>query len=371
MTELTRALRDAGHEVRIVGPAIDEASTLGESSAWVRTLKRRVPKSAYELLELGYSAVATARLLRAALAFGPDAIYERYNLHLHAGRFVARLLGKPLLLEVNSPLAVERAEFGGLALPRLARWSERSSWRAADHVLPVTGVLADHVRQAGVPPERILVVPNGVDLREYAALPDRVQAKAAFGFAADTVVLGFVGFVRAWHGLARVLEFADRHRELPLALLIVGDGPDARALVEQAAALGLGDRVRVTGTVPRRDVVRHVAAFDIALQPAVTPWASPLKLFEYLAAGCAVIAPDLHNIREVLTHEREALLFDPARPDGLIEPLARLCQDAALRRRLGEAARALVVRHPYTWHANAQRVAGLVNVSNAKAVRHA
>ena len=130
--------------------------------------------------------------------FQPELIYERYNLYFLAGTLVARRSGVPLFLEVNAPLAEERSRHGGLGLPWLARWLERFVWRSADRVLAVTGVLKAMIAAAGVPPERIEVVPNGIDPARFAALPARPEAP-------DPVVLGFVGFVRDWHGLDAVI----------------------------------------------------------------------------------------------------------------------------------------------------------------------
>ena len=366
MTELTRALRKAGHEVLIVGPHLSEGSALGESSGLIKRLKRMLPGALYEVLEFLYSIAALWRLARAAWAFKPDAIYERYNLHLHAGRFVARAMGVKLLLEVNAPLTEERAAYGGLKLKDFAAWSDRLIWRGADYVLPVTDALADYVRKAGVPEERIVVIPNGVDLAMYPGRVEHEAAKARLGLDGK-VVLGFVGFVRDWHGLPQIIDFVAQRRDLPLYLLIVGDGLDRARLEARIAELGIGDRARITGFVPRTEVPVYIAAFDVALQPAVTAWASPLKLFEYLAAGCAVIAPDARNIREVLTHQRDALLFDPADAGQLVESLRRLCDEPELRERLGEQGRRLVIERPFTWEHNAAVVARLAQPGGTRA----
>ena len=99
-----------------------------------------------------------------------------------------------------------------------------------------------------------------------------------------------------------------------------------------------------------------VAGFDIALQPRSVDYASPLKIFDYMAAGRAIVAPDQPNIREVLQDGRTALLFDPARPDAMWEAVARLLEDRGLRARLGQAARAELEARDYTWRGNAKRI---------------
>jgi len=354
--ELTRALAARGHEIIFVGPKVVEQEDFGSDGGVVAALKKRLPKALYELLELGYSLLAYARLARAVRRHRPDCLYERYNLYLPAGVWIKRRFGLPMLLEVNAPLYEERARYGGLGLPRLARWSERYAWRGADMCLPVTDVLADYLRAAGVPETRIRVIPNGIDWEKFRHLPDTDAAKAALGLE-GRLVLGFTGFVREWHGLERVVDVVARGAER--VLLVVGDGPARPAIEARAQALGVADRVRFTGVVERDAVARHVAAFDVALQPDVVPYASPLKLFEYLALGRAVVAPDTRNIREVLRHGDNAWLFDASDPEAFARAVETLCADPDLRTRLGARARATIDEGGYTWAANAERVEAL------------
>jgi glycosyltransferase involved in cell wall biosynthesis len=355
---LMAALREAGHELITVGPADYESLQFGEQRGLVARLRARLPKWLYELLEIGYSFPDFLRLSRAIRRHRPVAIYERYNLHLLSGAWARSLFRLPLILEVNAPLAEERGRYGGLALPRLARRLEGYVWRAADYALPVTQVLAGHLTAVGVSEQRIRVVANGAD-REFLEPHDRQAAKARRGLSGRTV-LGFTGFVREWHRLERVLELIARHRDRDWHFSVVGDGPARPGLEKLAAELGIADRVAFTGVVERADVPGHVASFDVALQPDVVPYASPLKLIEYLAMGRAIVAPAAPNIREVLEHERNALLFDPADDQAFATAIERLCGDTALRERLGAEARATIERRGLTWSANAATVTRLI-----------
>jgi glycosyltransferase involved in cell wall biosynthesis len=350
--ELVAALRRAGHEVLVVGPR-----ELSDRRGAVGALKSRLPKAAFQAMELAYSVVAFRRLRDAWRSFQPDFLYERYNLFLLAGMWLKRRYGTRLLLEVNSPLALERAEHGGLALPGLAHWLEGATWRAADAVLPVTAELARFVREKGVPDERIVVVPNGVDRAVFSPRPGLGEAvRSRYGLKGK-IVLGFTGFLRPWHGLRTVIDvLAELGAAAPLHFLVVGDGPARTELEAQARARGVANMISITGVVGREGVPSHVAAFDIALQPDVTAYASPLKLFEYMALGRAIVAPNQPNIREVLDHGVNALLFDPRDPGAFRAVVERLCLDAALRTRLGAAACETIDRHGYLWDENARRV---------------
>lgn len=372
--EMVHALRSLGHEVLVVGPAgADDTHPsggmgggIGDEKGWVSRLRSALPKAVYELLELGYSFLAYRRLAAAARRFQPDVLYERYNLFLLAGVMLRCRLDIPLLLEVNAPLVEERSRFGGLGLPWMAGWAEQRAWCGADAVLPVTQVLAGHVQARGVPASRITVIHNGINEAQFAAAPTPAEAKRALGWD-DALVLGFTGFVRDWHGVDRVLHWMASERAPARArLLMVGDGPARPALEALARELSLGDRVRFTGVVDRHDIPAHVAAFDIALQPAVVAYASPLKLFEYLALGKAIVAPRVPNLEEILRDGDNAVLFDADQAGGFESALSRLCHDPALRAQVAAGARASIAQQGLTWRANAQRVAALAQTLSTR-----
>lgn len=363
--EMIDAMRSLGHEVRVVAPLADQVEgRMGGGVGWVHRLKALLPKAIYELMELAYSLVAYRKLMAAAREFRPDVIYERYNLFLLAGLMARRRLGVPLLLEVNAPLVLERSQHsGGLALQKLARWAEGKAWRGADAVLPVTAVLAGHVREYGVPADRIHVIPNGINRAHFAHAPSPAEAKARLGLTGREV-LGFTGFVRDWHGVDRIVDWmATPGAPANTHLLVVGDGPVRAELEAQARRLGLADRVSFTGVIHRDQVPAHVAAFDVALQPAVTPYASPLKLMEYLVLGKAVIAPATLNLQEVLTDGVNALLFDEAQPGALEQALQQLSSDEPLRQRLAQGAADTIDQLDLTWLGNARKVTALVGAA--------
>lgn len=359
--EMIAAMRKQGHEVCVVAPAAGDEGRMGGGVGWVHRLRSALPNALYELMEFAYTWVAYRRLRKAAADFQPDVIYERYNLFLLAGLMLKKRLGIPLLLEVNSPLVYERSSHsGGLSMKMLAQWAEGTAWRGADFVLPVTQVLGDYVRAYGVAPERMVVIPNGINEAHFESAPTPEQAKKERGLTGK-LVLGFTGFVRDWHGVDRVIRWmAGSDAPDNAHLLVVGDGPVRADLEALAANLGIVERVTFTGVIHRDQVPAWVASFDIALQPAVVAYASPLKLMEYLVMAKAVVAPRTPNLCEVLDDGVNALLFEADEPDALERALARLCSDAELRERLAAGARASISRLDLTWDGNARRVIELV-----------
>lgn len=368
MDEMIDALRALGHQIILVGPARGGQQTeFGADAGLIAMLKRLLPRAIYEVLEAAYSAPAFLRLYRAYQKHRPDFIYERYNLFMFAGIWLKRITGATLLLEVNGPIFEERAAHDGLSLRRFAAAAQGVTWRGADFVLPVTGVLAGYLRRYGVPDERIQVIPNGVNPVRFSDSLTLSAAKQLLGLD-GRLVLGFTGFVRSWNALDLVIELIAREGEKHnLHLLIVGDGPARREIEQMASELAVSNRVTLSGVVGRDEVANYVSAFDIALIPGVTEYASPLKLFEYMALSRAIVAPDMPNIREILMDGENAVLFNPNDRNAFAPAILRLIADAPLRQHIAAQAKAAIGAQGLSWARNAERVVELaMSVTNER-----
>lgn len=369
---LIRAFEALGHEVWEVGlvrhgreapPRAADDSSPGKSRwQWVT----RLPRFLRELAEYGYNGVARHRVMRETAKFEPDFLYERYAFGNAAGILTARRSGTPLMLEVNSPMVLELSRTRGLSFPGLARRVENWVWRSADRVCTVSGVLRDMLIEEGVEGERISVLHNGVDLEHYA-WPDRAlareEARRALGLAPQAeagteqeLVCGFVGYYRTWHRLDLALRALAAPELRHARLVLIGEGPAGEELATLAAKLGVSDRLHFAGVRTHGEIPALLPAFDIALMPAINPYASALKLHEYLAASLPVIAPDQANLREIVVSEENGLLIETDDEDALGDAMVRLARDRALRDRLGARGRATIEERDCTWLGNARRV---------------
>lgn len=367
---LAGGLEKLGFTVEVVGPPgvdLDPNSTIapttGQAPTFLGVLARRAPQLAFELLEIGYNLVALPRLLARCHAPKPALIYERYALYNAAGVLAGRLLGVPVVLEVNETVGVDRTRQGKkVALPALARWFERRILRTATGVVVVSGYLRDYVREAGVPGERIRVTPNAVDAERFD--PDRIHGRdlrARFGLEGATVI-GFAGSFTKWHGLDLLIRAtAALMPEFPdLRLLLVGDGARREASEQLARDLGIRERVVFTGKVPHAEMPRYLAAMDLGVMPASNVYGSPMKIFEYQAMGLPAVAPRFGPLEEAIVAGETGFLFKPGSEADLAARLRQLVADPGARKAMGEAARRRV-RSRHLWEHNARTVLDLAD----------
>jgi len=358
--ELTNAFLKTGHELKFVAPSLNENSDFGHDGGIVTKLKKLLPRALYELLELTYSFWIFIKLVIAIKKFKPAFIYERYNLYQPAGVLVSKLFKIPLILEVNAPLVYERKTYSGLSLVKFAKWIENYTWKNATHTLPVTNVLAEHLRKAGVKEKNITVIHNGVRQQFI----DEMLAKSINkNKNKKEIVIGFTGFIHPWHGMDKAIHAIAQHKNLPLKLVCVGDGnilPELKALAKE---LGVANKIEFAGLVTRDKVLGYVEQFDITLQPDVTDYASPLKMFEYMAVGSIIIAPNCPNIKEILS-DKTALFFEKGNQNSFIEQLNNAIEHIDEFNDLRIAVKNSVIEKGFVWEENAKRIIDLVTAMN-------
>jgi glycosyltransferase involved in cell wall biosynthesis len=298
--------------------------------------------------------------LCSALAEGSayDAIYERYSLWSYAAMGFARDNGIPGLLEVNAPLIDEQIKHRGLINPELAMDVAERVYAAAAHLIAVSDEVAAYLEGFDAAKGKISVIPNGVDAKRFP--PDLTPSLPA---TPSWFTLGFVGSIKPWHGLNALVDTFDiLHRSGHDArLLIVGDGPERPALEAELAARGLDDAVQWTGAVDHDRVPGLLASMDAAIAPYPDGqkfYFSPLKIFEYMAAGLPVVASRIGQIDKVLRHGETGLLCPAGSAPDLASAVARLIEDRALGRKLGNAARE-VACHEHSWDGVAREILSL------------
>jgi glycosyltransferase involved in cell wall biosynthesis len=362
VAEIIKAFRQLQHEVRVISLIGETTNTASKAqSRWTR-VARLMPGCVYELGEIAYNLHGYRTLSQAVRDYRPDFIYDRYVSYNYSAVGIGRRYGIPVVLEVNSPYSLQKQTFDEtLYFKHVLRLFERKICRDATWVVVVSTPLKKFLVSIGVPHERIVVMPNGTDPDVFHPAIDGEAIRQQYGLDGK-IVLGFCGILRPWHGLDLLLQAFEEVMQgrTDVHLLIVGDGPIRAELEGLLDARGLARHVTITGRQPHAKVRSFVAAMDIAVSPRATFYASPMKILEYMGMGKAIVAPDMENIRDILTHEHDGLLFRPEDGGSLAKSLQHLIADVAVRSQLGQAARQKIVAER-TWLHNAKDVIRLID----------
>lgn len=245
---------------------------------------------------------------------------------------VGRLLRKRVVVKITGMQAA-KALADRRPTWRLRRWILD---RTADVLVAVSTEMMETLSRLGVARERCVLIPNGVRLTPVADADREATKNEWLGDAAEHVML-YVGRLEAVKGVRRLLPmWSVMPRRNAATLVIVGDGPLRAELERQAAACGLGRSVRFLGSQP--DVTPFYLTADVFVLPSTSEGLSN-ALLEAMAAKLSVVAADVGGNRDVVENGVSGFLVDWANETASIELLVRLLDDAALRRRLGEAAR--------------------------------
>lgn len=293
-----------------------------------------------------------------------DAVLVR-NLKL-ADYLLRQGLKTPVYFETHEIFAQsfveEHPQLSGSVRGKYAALKEREAfvYRNACGVFALTSLLVeDIVNDYGANPERLAVLPDGFD-PELAELA-RQRAESRLRRPGPVRVL-YLGSLHPWKGVGTLV---DAMAHVPEAELVIAGGETHRIdeLTARAKMLGIEQRVHFLGKVSPVERFDVIADADICALPLTNTsiasrYTSPLKLFEYMAMGKAIVSADLPSLREVVKDMESALLCDVSDPVSFAAAIRCLCLDPALQFRLGRAASTLAAA--YAWSARAERIAGRI-----------
>ena len=367
-------LQQAGHDVRVFElkgrdvVQIDDIEFLEDTRPAKLGLSGKRPfrfaESAIRrlqgLLNLPYYAFFDSRrFYEAAIHSLPkyELCHEHNGLFSPATALACRRLNKPYVLTFSADPIFEAElvgrPFQGTHL-RVAQKQARFTYEQADQILCVSNPAKTHlVEKWQITPDKINVLPNGVDIQLFSK-PQNINAVRAEWGVGDSPVISFMGGFQPWHGLDNLIEsFATILTHVPNAkLMLVGDGPIRADLEQKIAECGVTAATIITGLLPQKRMPELLSIADIAVIPypklPQELWFSPLKLYEYMAAGKAIVASSAGQIAEVLVNGRNGLLVESGNIPEFTQAVLSLLNNPEKRQKLGEIARKQAIEH-HSW----------------------
>lgn len=353
--QLADALAMVGARVTLVTPTTarpeDPAAILGRPVAPGLTCRQVADprrQLSYRLLGLGRSNKPFLSSLKRWLRDNEQPVDAFYVRNLKLAEALLRQPGlPPVFFHAHEHFARVFAEDHGERAWRhrrkLAALKEREGfvYRNVAGIVSTVSCIVDDIRTDYGQDIPAVVVPNGVDLTAALATPDASPSAGADG----RLIALYLGSLHPWKGVETVLRALPQTAAAVDLVIAGGNAQRVAELRQLAAGLGVEPRVRFLGAVPPAERFAVIAAADLALLPLTerssmaSRYTSPLKLFEYMAMGRAVLAADLPSVRDVVSDGREAVLVAPDQPPAWAAAMTALAGDAERRQRLGEAAR--------------------------------
>ncbi len=358
---VVKALTDLNHHVTVISPPgcnpMQEEKTKSENSPkLINTifsfLSRNCPEFLFEFLEVAYNISAFFKISKQLKNKKIDLIYERYFLFSIASILISKKYNIPIIYEVNDSSFVPRLR--QLKLVKIANYIERMVFSRADALITVSNYFKNCLVEAGIPEEKIDVSHNAVDPNLFS--PGKTK-ELNIKIPRDRLILGFVGLFVKWVGLEDLVHLYHQiHSQHPEThLLLVGGGPQESHVRKIVSDFQLQLHVTITGKVPHREIPSYIKVMDICIIPKHEKYTSPVKLFEYMAMGKAVLVPAYESLGEVIEHGKNGMLFDPNNDHHFLSLLKQMVKNKELLKSLAENARRDVLRN-YTWRKNALQI---------------
>jgi len=288
--------------------------------------------------------------------------YDRYAYFSFGVVFLAKLFRKPYVIEVNTTCL--DYDVRPMHFRYLAKIIEKYVFKQAKLITVVSGYLKNKiVSEYNIKNSKIIITPNAINPSDYEFLkvPNSCENMAAVkNFCKGKIIIGFIGVFVPWHGLNFLIEvfetildkYSDKCR---IGLLLVGDGPTRSDVENSIVQKNIIDYVHITGFVDHCDVKSYIDMFDIAVMPDSNPFGSPMKIFEYMAMGKAIVAPKYGPIEEVIRHGFTGELFEIKNFIDCKEKISKLIADGEKRKEIGLSAQKYVFEQ-HTWKKNIQNI---------------
>lgn len=357
---VAKGFEKLGHQLEIVSPRIWSGSNMKEKAkvkTQGKTYYLKIPRVLFEVLEILYNIPAFFRLFVLCATKRFDVLYERYAFLNLSGFLVSCMFKKPLFLEVNFTTRTQVHPKRTKVFSKLERYVENIVFQHATVIIVISDKLKNDISEHGINGEKILVLPNAVDIEQFQPTNVHKNIRFQYGINNGDKLIGFVGSFYPWHGLDFLIDSFKLVLEeyKTVNLMLIGDGQMCEGLKRRIAKEHLQERVIFTGSVDHESLADYIAIFDIGIMPDSNNYGSPMKIFEYMAIGKPIVAPRLKPIEAVINDEQEGFLFTQRKREELKRALITLLNDTELCKKMGKAGREKVCRE-HTWKKNVSKI---------------
>lgn len=292
----------------------------------------------------------------------PDILFSRLELYNCTGTWLSKVLNIPLAVEADCPPSYEHKNFFGKEFFHVGNVSEKlelQTLRNADAVIAISNILKNYYVEQGIASEKIHVIPNGADPDKFCPQEKPKELVEKYNLQ-DKIVIGWIGALVGWSGIESLLKTAVHILEnYPnVAFMMIGGGPNQDLFRKELHIRDFAPRVILSGSLPHVQIPDYLACMDVVLAPypRLPFWyASSMKIFEYMAAGKALVASDVGQVSDIIRDGHNGLLFDPDNTDELAKKIILLLENEPLRKQIGEQARQDLLQN-YTWEHHAKQI---------------
>lgn len=359
---LMEALEDLGHTIRLFWRnAAPEALDGRKVEHRERPLKRSLAKILHEPHQLLKNFRYVMEEVKILSHERPDVLVSRLDKYVATAPLLKQIFGLPLVVEADAPVAYEFRRYHPeyWKSPVVLELLEGSVLRSADAIVTVSREIAEYILRYGVSVERVFVVPNAADVRKFNPAVSGAGIRARYDLD-NRIVIGFIGSFHYWHGVEALTDLVGwvcTHFERAAFLLVGAGGPMADELRKEVRNRGFHDRVVLPGVIRHDLVPEYVAAMDIVVAPYPRMdffYYSPVKIYEYMASGKAVVASAQGQILDLIRDGENGYVYDPGDIGMLKRRLAELLENEELRLAMGKQAHETIQRS-HTWRHRAER----------------
>ncbi|MBN2134716.1 MAG: glycosyltransferase family 4 protein [Acidobacteria bacterium] len=355
--EVAKGLGKLGYHVDVLCRQVEGYTQLEEIAPNVR-LHRLVPKYHPGMLLWRAKKIA----LPLAKQINPDYIIERYYNFGGAGVFTAKELKLPLMLEVNSPVvdhpgSLKKIIDTILVFRPMKRYRESMCRIASDIITPLEDIIPYFVEK-----DRVHRITWGAAVDKIHPGEDKLTLRKSLGLPEKRRIVVFTGSFRKWHGvwdLANAVKILKENVSLGnFYFLMIGDGPERESLEKWINDNDLRDYIHLQGRVPYKEIPGYLAAADIGIAPynpamhrqlKLGFYWSPLKIFEYMAAGLPVITIKTDPLDKFIEDGEEGLLYRSGNSKELAKQLMRACEMKPVELKTMGASGRQKVEKKYSW----------------------